>query len=33
VVELTADGAELALISGQDQAIRPSRSWSARRIR
>jgi pyridoxine kinase len=33
VVELTADGAELALISGQDQAIRPSRSWPARRIR
>ena len=33
LVEATGGGEELAIIAAQDQAVRPSRSWSARRFR
>ncbi len=33
LVEATLDADELALIAAQDQAVRPSRSWRARRLR
>jgi pyridoxine kinase len=33
LIEATGEGAELAVIAAQDQAVRPSRLWSARRLR
>jgi pyridoxine kinase len=33
VIEATGESVELAVIAAQDQAVQPSRSWSARRVR
>ncbi len=33
LIEATAGGVELSLIGAQDQAVRPSRTWRARRFR
>jgi pyridoxine kinase len=33
LIEATGEGVELAVIAAQDQAVRPSRFWGARRLR